>query len=48
MNGRHLCRLALASRRARAYRPALAWGVALAGLLILSTAQGGWAATAQE
>jgi len=24
------------------------WGVALAGLLILSTAQGGWAATAQE
>ena len=33
---RHLCRLALASR------------LALAGLLILSTAQGGWAATAQE
>ena len=48
MIGRHLCRLALASRRARAYRPAVAWGVALAGLLILSTAQGGWAATAQE
>jgi len=36
MIGRHLCRLALASR------------LALAGLLILSTAQGGWAATAQE
>ena len=36
MIGRHLCRLALASR------------FALAGLLILSTAQGGWAATAQE
>jgi len=33
---RHLCRLALASR------------LALAGLLIVSTAQGGWAATAQE
>ena len=48
MIGRHLCRLALASRRARAYRPAVAWGVALAGLLILSTAQGAWAATAQE
>jgi phospholipid transport system substrate-binding protein len=29
-------------------RLALAWGVALAGLLILSTAQSGWAATAQE
>jgi phospholipid transport system substrate-binding protein len=48
MIGRHLCRLALASRLALAYRPGLAWGVALAGLLILSTAQGGWAATAQE
>ena len=36
MIGRHLCRLALA------------WGVAFAGLLILSTAQGGFAATAQE
>ena len=36
MIGRHLRRLALA------------WGGALAGLLILSTAQGGWAATAQE
>jgi len=36
MIGRHLCRHALASR------------LALAGLLILSTAQGGWAATAQE
>jgi phospholipid transport system substrate-binding protein len=42
MIGRHLCRLALASRLA------LAWGVVLAGLLILSTTQGGWAATAQE
>ena len=42
MIGRHLSRLALACL------PALAWGVALAGLLILSTAQGGWAATAQE
>jgi phospholipid transport system substrate-binding protein len=42
MIGRYLCRLALACR------PALAWGVALAGLLILSTAQDGWAATAQE
>ncbi|MDO8479349.1 MAG: ABC transporter substrate-binding protein [Candidatus Rokubacteria bacterium] len=42
MIGRHLCRLALACR------PAPAWGVALAGLLILSTAQGGFAATAQE
>ena len=42
MIGRRLSRLALACR------PALAWGVALAGLLILSTAQGGWAATAQE
>jgi phospholipid transport system substrate-binding protein len=42
MIGRHLFRLALACR------PALAWGVALAGVLILSTAQGGWAATAQE
>jgi len=42
MIGRYLCRLAPASR------PALASGVALAGLLILSTAQGGWAATAQE
>jgi len=42
MIGRHLSRLALARR------PALASGVALAGLLILSTAQGGWAATAQE
>jgi len=48
MIGRHVCRLALASRLALACRPALAWGVALAGLLILSTAQGGWAATAQE
>jgi len=48
MIGRHLCRLALASRLAPAYRPVLPWGVALAGLLILSTAQGGWAATAQE
>jgi len=48
MIGRHLCRLALGSRLAPAYRPALASGVALAGLLILSTAQGGWAATAQE
>ena len=36
MIGRHSSRLALA------------WGVALAGLLILSTAQSGWAATAQE
>ncbi len=36
MIGRHSPRLALAT------------GVALAGLLILSTAQGGWAATAQE
>ena len=27
---------------------ALVWGLALAGLLILLTAQGGWAATAQE
>ena len=36
MIGRHVCRLALA------------WGVALTGLLILSTAQGGFAATAQE
>lgn len=36
MIGRHLCRLALA------------WRVAFVGLLILSTAQGGWAATAQE
>ena len=42
MIGRHLCRLALANRLA------LAWGVALAGLLILSTVQGGIAATAQE
>lgn len=42
MTGRHV------SRRALACRPALAWRVALAGLLILSTAQGGWAATAQE
>ena len=42
MIGRHLSRLALACR------PALAWRVPLAGLLILSTAQGGWAATAQE
>jgi phospholipid transport system substrate-binding protein len=42
MIGRHLSRLALACR------PALAWVVALTGLLILSTAQGGWAATAQE
>ncbi len=42
MIGRHLSRLALACR------PALALGVALAGVLILSTAQGGWAATAQE
>jgi len=48
MIGRHLCRLALASRLALACRPALAWRVALAGLLILSIAQGGWAATAQE
>jgi len=35
-------------RHALAPRPALPWGVALAGLLILSTAQGGFAATAQE
>jgi phospholipid transport system substrate-binding protein len=48
MIGRHLSRLALASRHALACRPALAWVVALTGLLILSTAQGGWAATAQE
>jgi phospholipid transport system substrate-binding protein len=42
MIGRHLSLLALACRLA------LAWVVALTGLLILSTAQGGWAATAQE
>ena len=42
MIGRHSCRLALVCRLA------LARGLALAGLLILSTAQGGWAATAQE
>ena len=42
MIGRHLRRLALASRLA------LVWAVAFAGLLILSTAQGGFAATAQE
>ncbi len=48
MIGRHFSRLSLASRLALACRPALALGVALAGLLILSTAQGGWAATAQE
>jgi len=42
MIGRHLCRLALACRLART------WGVALAGVLILSTAQSGFAATAQE
>jgi phospholipid transport system substrate-binding protein len=38
----------LSSQLAPACRPARAWGVALAGLLILSTAQGAWAATAQE
>jgi phospholipid transport system substrate-binding protein len=42
MIGRLSCPLALACR------PALVWGVALAGLLILSTVQGGFAATAQE
>jgi len=42
MIGRYMCRLVLANRLA------LAWGGALAGLLILSTAQSGLAATAQE
>ena len=42
MIDRHLSRLALASPLA------LAWGVALAGLLIVSTAHGSFAATAQE
>ena len=42
MIGRHVRRLARASRLR------LVWGIALAGLLILSTAQGAFAATAQE
>ena len=42
MIGRHVCRLARASRLR------LVWRIALAGLFILSTAQGGFAAGAQE
>jgi phospholipid transport system substrate-binding protein len=48
MIGRHLCRLALVCLLARASWLRSAWRVALAGLFILSTAQGAFAATAQE